>query len=144
MRFSTYVKTSRLHAEARECKVLQEIIVQIDVIICTLRMYCHLFSGIGFNQITRPERRFASSNACAALGKSIVLVSDKISNVVDGFNTAGFIVQSFFNAVPKSVPRPYKPDSLTYPRNRSIFCRLKMSASWRSSENKKVRELSDI
>ena len=104
---------SRWQADARALSVLQDTIWHRDAMVCTLPMYFHLFSGMGFSQRSLPACRFAYSTAAAARGWSIVLVSERISSVVDGPSTDGFAAQSFSRAVPRSVPLPYMPESRT-------------------------------
>ena len=91
-------------AAARSRRVEQEIMVATLAKSWTERIYFHFPWAMGFKRITRPESRFASRRARMARGWSMVLVSERISRVVEALRTAGDWVQSFCSAEPKSVP----------------------------------------
>lgn len=101
-----YGTTSRRQAAARELKVLQQTMLHRERKVCTLRIWGQWCSGMGLSHRVRPARRFASCSAAKARGWSMVLVSERMSRVVEALRTAGDWVQSFCSAEPKSVPLP--------------------------------------
>src|SRR5699024_793878 len=105
--------TSFRQAAASAERVLHGIIWHSCSTVCTLLRYGHLFAGMGFIHTTRPAMRLASISHFTARGRSMVLVSERMSSVAEGPRTDGCMLHRRSRAVPRSVPRPYKPESRT-------------------------------
>lgn len=77
----------RRQAAASSRRLLQEIMVQTEAKLFTLLRYCHLLSEMGLSHSTRPAARLASNRAFIARGRSTVLLSERISKVVEAVRT---------------------------------------------------------